>query len=118
MLILGCALCFFFTFSAGAQSGQEYDTTKYIRLRAANKYYKNNFYKFLWGEHYRKEWHTPVLMPIVKIDTLLGGLIPYKLGGGRQTKSIRVTDKKRMHLLYNNPDKRSNKQWITMTFFH
>ena len=105
MLILGCALCFFFTFSAGAQSGQEYDTTKYIRLRAANKYYKNNFYKFLWGEHYRKEWHTPVLMPIVKIDTLLGGLIPYKLGGGRQTKSIRVTDKKDREYVFRSLDK-------------
>lgn len=46
-----------------------------------------------WGEHYRKEWGTPVLFKKVMLDTLEGGLRPYAKGGGRQTKSLRLHDK-------------------------
>ncbi len=104
-LILLCISFFISLGTSKAQTTPDYDTTKFVRLRAANKYYKNKFYKFLWGEHYRKEWHTPVLMPIVYMDTLLGGLTPYKLGGGRQTKSVRVTDKQDREYVFRSLDK-------------
>lgn len=81
------------------------DSSKYITLPASNNYYKNSFYKFLWGEHYRKEWHTPVTMRKVYLDTLLGGLNIYKTGGGRQTKSLRVTDKKDHEYVFRSLDK-------------
>src|SRR5438046_2825673 len=45
-----------------------------------------------WGKHYRKEWTTPVKLPILVLDTIAGGLTPYEAGGGRQSKSLRLRD--------------------------
>lgn len=76
-----------------AQKSLLQDTAKTIILPASGKYYKSSRYKLLWGEHYRKEWHTPVSFIKTNIDTLAGGLIPYQTGGGRQSKSLRLRDK-------------------------
>jgi len=81
------------------------DTTTHVTIPASDKYNKNKFYRFLWGEHYRKEWHTPVLMKKVYLDTLEGGLEVYKIGGGRQTKSLRVTDKDEREYVFRSVDK-------------
>ena len=51
------------------------------------------FRKFIWGNRYRKEYSTKVNAPNVKLDTLFGGLIPVKKGGGNQSKSLRLEDK-------------------------
>ncbi|MUU78752.1 metallophosphoesterase [Winogradskyella endarachnes] len=53
----------------------------------------NGFRKFVWGERYRKEFSTKVKAPNVKLDTLFGGLIPVRQGGGNQSKSLRLEDK-------------------------
>ena len=68
------------------------DSSNTVLLKAGN-YNKNRFYKLFWGEHYRKEWNTPVIAKKVLLDTMRGGLTVYQLGGSRQTKSIRTTDK-------------------------
>lgn len=62
-------------------------------MPASTNYHKGKFYKFLWGEHYRKDWHQPVSFPNGSLDTLVGGLVPYQTGGGRQSKSLRLRDK-------------------------
>ncbi len=49
--------------------------------------------QFLWGERYRKYFSKPVEAPIVKLDTLYGGLTPVRKGGGNQSKSLRLEDK-------------------------
>jgi len=54
---------------------------------------KSNFYKSLWGERYRKYFSTKVKAPNVNLDTLFGGLIPIRKGGGHQSKSLRMEDK-------------------------
>ncbi|MCA8832044.1 metallophosphoesterase [Hymenobacter pini] len=51
---------------------------------------KGKFHKFLFGEHYRKEWATPVKFPVLDLATEKGGLTPYKIGGGKQTASLKV----------------------------
>ena len=81
------------------------DTSTYITLPASDKYNKNKLYRFLWGEHYRKEWHTPVTMKKVYLDTLEGGLKVYQTGGGRQTKSLRATDKNEREYVFRSVDK-------------
>lgn len=43
-----------------------------------------------FGENYRKEWATPVTLPFIKISEK--GLKPTELGGGKQTKSLRLED--------------------------
>ncbi len=54
---------------------------------------KSKFYRFFWGEHYRKYYSTPVEAPIALLDTLFGGLTPVKKGGGNQSNSLRLETK-------------------------
>ena len=59
---------------------------------AGPQYAKSSFHQWLWGKHYRKEWITPVSMPGFLLDTAAGGLKPYREGGSRQTKSLRLVN--------------------------
>ena len=60
---------------------------------AASIKFKTNGSKQFWmGVNYRKEWLTPVKAPIINLATEKGGLKPLKLGGGKQSKSLRVED--------------------------
>ncbi len=47
-------------------------------------------HQFWLGENYRDVWATPVEMPVFDIGTEHGGLEIVKLGGGNQTKSLRL----------------------------
>ncbi|MBC8081657.1 MAG: metallophosphoesterase [Hymenobacter sp.] len=51
---------------------------------------RGGFHKSLFGEHYRREWATPVTFPVLDMATEQGGLAPYKIGGGKQTASLKV----------------------------
>ncbi|MBO9200672.1 MULTISPECIES: BamA/TamA family outer membrane protein [Niastella] len=44
----------------------------------------------LFGENFRKEWATPVKLPVIKLSER--GLIPLQRGGGHQTHSLRLKD--------------------------
>ena len=55
---------------------------------------KSGFHKFLWGDRYRKQFGTEVTVPTVNLDTLFGGVVPVRKGGGNQSKSLRLEDKK------------------------
>lgn len=61
---------------------------------AAGKQYKSKgrFHRVMKGKNYRAEWVTPVKMPVFDIRTEQGGLKVLKLGGGMQTKSLRLED--------------------------
>lgn len=54
---------------------------------------KSGFYKYIWGERYRKYYGTQVSAPTVNLDTLFGGLKPYRKGGGHQSKSLQLINK-------------------------
>ncbi|WP_159022934.1 metallophosphoesterase [Formosa sp. L2A11] len=54
---------------------------------------KSSFYKFLWGDRFRNYYSTPVLAKTLNLDTLYGGLIPIRKGGGTQSKSLRLQDR-------------------------
>jgi hypothetical protein len=45
----------------------------------------------LLGKNYRKEWSTPILLPVLDVKALQ--LRIEEMGGGRQTKSLRLIDK-------------------------
>ena len=49
--------------------------------------------KYLMGQNYRKEWSTPVNMKVLDIRKEKGGLEIKSLGGGQQTRSLRLEDK-------------------------
>ena len=48
--------------------------------------------KFFMGQNYRTEWSTPVHMRTLDIDKEKGGFTVAGLGGGEQTKSLRLKD--------------------------
>jgi len=53
----------------------------------------SSFHKFISGSNYRKEWATPVHLKVFNISKTLGGFKIRKIGGGHQTKSLKLTDK-------------------------
>ena len=55
---------------------------------------KSKKYQFFWGARYRKYFGTEITAPTVNLDTLFGGLKPVRKGGGHQSKSLRLKDKK------------------------
>jgi hypothetical protein len=64
-----------------------------VTVVASSKFKSGGLRKFLLGENYRKEWETPIKVKVLNMATEFGGLIPLKLGGGHQTKSLRLADK-------------------------
>ncbi len=54
---------------------------------------KSSFYKFLFGERYRKVYSEKIRAKIVELDTIFGGVVPVRKGGGTQSKSLRLEDK-------------------------
>jgi hypothetical protein len=84
--LLLTALFFYISGSIIAQ-----DSVKVKVHSAYNK--KGKFHRKIFGENYRKEWSTEVTLPIIKISEYRGGLTPTALGGGMQSKSLRLKDK-------------------------
>ncbi len=57
------------------------------------EYKRSGYHNFFWGEHYRKEWATPVRVENFHLDSAHGGLIPFLPGDERQSKSLHLKDK-------------------------
>jgi hypothetical protein len=70
------------------------DTTfpAFIKIAANPKLKGNGCKKFLAGKNYREEWLQPVKVPVLNLNTAYGGLVPKKLGGGKETKSLHIED--------------------------
>jgi len=61
-----------------------------VSMPFSTKYKASASKEFFWGKHYRKEWGTTVSFPVLDMKTFKGGLTPDKMGGGHQSKSLRV----------------------------
>lgn len=51
---------------------------------------KGKGYINFWGKHYREVYGTPINVPVVTLDSLLGGTTIQRKGGGQQTRSLRL----------------------------
>ncbi|MBC3540930.1 metallophosphoesterase [Rufibacter sediminis] len=72
-----------------AVSKEDYkDSTITVPANAA--YGVGAFKKGLLGNHYRREWQTPVNIPMLDLQRERGGLVPYQKGGGKQTSSLKL----------------------------
>ncbi len=61
-------------------------------LVAASSLYKGNGLKnIMQGEQYRKTWSTPIKVPILYLDTLMGNVRILEEGGGQQTHSLKLS---------------------------
>ncbi len=66
-----------------------------VIISASDKY-KNptGFRKKFLGDNYRKEWSVPTQFKVFNLRREKGGFKIESLGGGKQTKSLRLTDRK------------------------
>ncbi|MCL8536816.1 metallophosphoesterase [Chryseobacterium gallinarum] len=51
---------------------------------------KRKFYRWLWGDHYRRYYGIPIEAPIANLSELNGGYVPFREGGGNQSNSLRL----------------------------
>lgn len=51
---------------------------------------RSGLHNAFFGQHYRAEWATPVQFKVLDLATEKGGLEPYRIGGGKQTASLKV----------------------------
>ncbi len=82
-----------FSFSTPATAQNRSDSSRYKTVAAGPEYQRSSFYQWLWGKNYRREWTTPVTFPITRLDTLRGGIVKFKKGGGHQSKSLHLKSK-------------------------
>jgi hypothetical protein len=61
-----------------------------VTVAAGEAYQKSRVYQIFWGSNWRDEWIVPVKVPVVCLDSIYGGLTPYKKGGGNETNSLRL----------------------------
>jgi Calcineurin-like phosphoesterase/Omp85 superfamily domain len=52
-----------------------------------------SFHRYLFGNNYRKDYATDTRLPVIRISEIKGGLLPTQLGGGNQSRSLRLKDK-------------------------
>ncbi len=62
---------------------------KTTTLVTGEQYRAGKFKTKMMGQHYRKEWTTPVELPYLDIGSVEGGMIPYAKGGGKQTDALK-----------------------------
>jgi hypothetical protein len=81
-----------------------------VNISASDKFPPvKGFKKFMIGENYRKEWSTQVNMKVFDINTVKGGLKITGIGGGKQTKSLKLEDKNGKAWVLRSVDKNSTK---------
>ena len=74
--------------SALSQVNPQSNDGKYKTIAAGAEYKRSSFYQWLWGKNNRREWITPVIFPVLKLDTAKGGMISYEQGGSHQSRSL------------------------------
>ena len=63
-------------------------------ISASDRYkHVTGFQNFFLGKNYREEWSTPVKLKVFNISKEQGGFKIKSLGGGKQTKSLKLEDK-------------------------
>jgi hypothetical protein len=77
-----------------------------VIVPASDKYVLYSPMRLLFiGNNYRKEWSTPVKMPVFHLKKQQGGFTIKELGGGQQTKSLRLLDKNGQEWVLRTTDK-------------
>ncbi len=86
-------LLFVFSFLLSVISNSANAQIKGDSATAAGGNFNTSRSRISWmGSNYRKEWNTPITVPLIQLSKEHGGLTPDKKGGGKQTKSLRLKD--------------------------
>ena len=89
----------------------------YATVAASDKYSSPSLFEtILFGANYRKEWETPVTMPVFDIKKTNFRIV--EMGGGQQTTSLDLLDDKNMEWSLRSVDKNveSSKKIVEKTF--
>ncbi len=63
-----------------------------VTVAASSKIKSGGFRNLFLGKNYREEWKTPIKVEVLDLAVESGGLTPIRIGGGHQTKSLRLVD--------------------------
>jgi hypothetical protein len=89
--IIFIGIGFYFDIEQAAAQGTSFKNDS-TTLAASNKYRNTSFFKRVFmGKNYRTAWSTPVTLPVFHLKEM--GFTIKELGGGQQTKSLRLLDK-------------------------
>ncbi|MBC7828483.1 MAG: hypothetical protein H7122_12105 [Chitinophagaceae bacterium] len=87
-------------------SGSHTQAQDSVIVAASTKYINCSPVRVLFiGKNYRREWSTPVKMPVFHLKKHQGGFKIKELGGGQQTKSLRLLDKNGQEWVLRSTDK-------------
>ncbi|MFN0181765.1 MAG: BamA/TamA family outer membrane protein [Gemmatimonadales bacterium] len=68
-------------------------------------YQKSGLFQFFFGAHYRDLWTRPIRVPVLDLTRFAGGLTPTERGGGKQTRSLRLTGRDGREYAFRSIDK-------------
>ncbi|MCD6013170.1 MAG: hypothetical protein K0Q79_3032 [Flavipsychrobacter sp.] len=80
-----------------------------ITVAASTKYKKPAIVRLILGDNYRKDWQTPVKMPVFHLAKEMGGLTITKPAGGNQTKSLQMVTADSVEMALRTIDKDTRK---------
>ncbi len=63
------------------------------RVVANGRYGASRFHRQMLGDGWRDLWGTPIVVPVLNLDQFAGGLEAKEIGGGHQTRSLRLKSK-------------------------
>ncbi|WGD34364.1 hypothetical protein [Olleya sp. YS] len=69
-----------------------------VMVTASSLYKADEIKTLIQGEQYRQAWSTPIKVPVMFLDTLFGGVVILKEGGGKQTHSLKLMTKDSIEL--------------------
>ncbi len=61
-----------------------------VVVTPGSDYAAGGFHRKLQGNNYRDLWTTRLRVPVLDLRSFAGGLKPFKIGGGKQAKSLRL----------------------------
>ena len=76
-----------------------------IKIAANPNYTAEGMKGNFLGQHYRYSWTTQVTSPVLNLSAFAGGLVPYQIGGGRQTKSLKFKTSEGREYVFRSVDK-------------
>jgi hypothetical protein len=76
--------------SLEAQDRSSMRAVKDTVARAHEQYDAGSLHRTLFGDNYRDLWAMPIRVPVLDLTSFGGGLRPWKTGGGRATKTLRL----------------------------
>lgn len=82
------------TFEADSTLKVEFVYKDHVKSVASTQYKKpKGVQRFFNGDNYRKEWSTAVNLKVFNVNKEKGGFTIVGVGGGKQTKSLKLKDK-------------------------